>query len=252
MKIKLKMMYQKLHIGKGVISMRQKFYVLVSVVVVLLSLVACNKKSGGNVMDNNNQFDRIEFLGHGSLKLFLKNGKVCYIDPYAGDDYKENGDLILITHEHHDHNNISLVPNSDNIQIIRSADCFENGEYKTFDVLDMHIEPVQAYNKNHKITECVGYVITSNGKKIYVAGDTSTTDQMTKLADYNIDYAFLPMDGIYNMDIDEAIECEKIIKAKHTIPYHMAPGELFSEERASKFVTPTTMIVRPGETIEIE
>lgn len=226
----------------------KRIYIIFALVV-LFCAASCNKEvSEVKTMD----YDKVEYLGHGSLKLLLKDGKVCYIDPFAGDDYKEPGDLILITHEHYDHTKVELVPNNENIQIIRSADCFGKNGYNTFDVLGMHIEPVEAYNKNHKITECVGYVITSNGKKIYVAGDTSTTNQMTKLGTYDIDYAFLPMDGIYNMDIDEAIECEKLIKAKHTIPYHMAPGELFSEERASKFDTPTTFIMRPNEIIEIK
>ena len=207
------------------------------------------------VADNKTlDYDKIEYLGHGSLKLYLRNGKICYIDPYAGDDYKENADLILITHEHMDHNKIDLITQNPDCKIIRSTDWVVNGEsmeYNTFDIYDMHIEPVQAYNQNHKVSECVGYVITSNGKKIYVAGDTSKTDQMSKLSSYNIDYAFLPMDGKYNMDIDEAIECENIIKAKHTIPYHMAPGELFNEDRASSFKTLTTLIMRPNDIIEI-
>ena len=75
---------------------------------------------------------------------------------------------------------------------------------------------------------------------------------MKELANYNIDYAFLPMDGKFNMDVEEAIECAEIINAKHTIPYHMAPGKLFDEDRANKFITNSTMIVRPGEIIPIE
>ena len=197
-------------------------------------------------------YDRIEYLGHGSLKMLLKNGKVCYIDPYAGDDYKENADLILITHEHMDHNKIELIPNGYKTKIVRNKDCIVDGKYQSFDIFDMHIEAVEAYNKNHNKNECVGFLITSNNKKIYIAGDTSTTEQMSKMSNYNIDYAFLPIDGIYNMDIDEAIQCEKLIKAKHTIPYHMSPGNLFDEERALKFVTPTTLIVKPNEIIDIK
>lgn len=225
---------------------------MVLLTALVISLSACNVGKGENTMNSNNQFDKIEYLGHGSLKMFLKNGKVIYIDPYAGNDYKEKGDLILITHEHMDHNKIELVPGNESAKIIRSKDFIDGNAYKTFDIFDMHIEPVEAYNKNHKKGECVGLVLTSNGKKIYVAGDTSTTDQMSKLADYNIDYAFLPMDGIYNMDIEEAIKCENLVKAKHTIPYHMSPGELFNEDRASKFITPTTLIVKPNEIIDIK
>ena len=105
----------------------------------------------------------------------------------------------------------------------------------------MKVEPVEAYNKNHKKEECVGFILRVNDKVIYIAGDTSKTKQMETLKDYNIDYAFLPMDGKYNMDIPEAIECEKLIGAKHTIPYHMAPGELFDENRAKKFDTNSTL-----------
>lgn len=237
----------------------------IEILIIYLSmvfLVSCANKTTVDKKDeknndeqNHSNYDVVEYLGHGSLKLYLTNGKVCYIDPYAGDDYKENADLILITHEHMDHTKIDLITQNPDCQIIRSADCIIDGEkmeYKTFDICGIHIEPVQAYNSNHKVSECVGYVISSNGKKIYIAGDTSKTLQMEKLANYAIDYAFLPIDGRYNMDIDEAIECEKIIKAKHTIPYHMSPGETFNEERAKKFQTPTSLIVHVNEKIEIK
>ena len=106
------------------------------------------------------EYDRIQYLGHGSLKLLLRDGKVCYIDPFAGNDYKESGDLILITHEHYDHTKVELIPNYENAKIIRSADCFDENGYKTFDELGMHIEPVEASNKNHSPKDCVGYVIS--------------------------------------------------------------------------------------------
>lgn len=193
---------------------------------------------------------KIKYLGHASLKINF-NGKVCYIDPYAGDDYKEPADLVLITHQHQDHNEISLLKLKPDCKIIQNYDVLKGNEYITIKYDVMEIEPVEAYNKNHKKSDCVGYVLRVNGKTIYVAGDTSMTEQMKKLRDYNIDYAFLPMDGKYNMDIDEAIECENLIKAKHTIPYHIAPGKLFDIDRAEKFVTPTTMIVKPNESINI-
>ncbi|MCQ2610026.1 MAG: MBL fold metallo-hydrolase, partial [Lachnospiraceae bacterium] len=185
-------------------------------------------------------------------KVLLKNGKVGYIDPYAGDDYKESADFILVTHQHGDHNQIDKVTQNDGCIIIQNFDALVDGVYKTFDVCDMHIEATEAYNKNHPKDQCVGYILTIDGKKVYVAGDTSTTEQMKELGSYNLDYAFLPMDGKYNMDIDEAIQCEKLIKAKHTIPYHIAPGALFDEDRAKKFKTDSTYILRPGEYLEIK
>jgi L-ascorbate metabolism protein UlaG (beta-lactamase superfamily) len=47
----------------------------------------------------------ITFLGHSSL-LFTYNNKTYYVDPYSkvADYYKlPKADVILLTHEHHDH-----------------------------------------------------------------------------------------------------------------------------------------------------
>lgn len=192
----------------------------------------------------------LTYQGHGSVKFKTAEGKVVYVDPYAGEGYDEAADLILVTHEHPDHNRVDLMPHADDCIIFRSADAIKDGEYQTRDIYGLHIEPVQAYNQNHKIDECVGYLVAVDGKLLYFAGDTSKTEQMSSLADRNIDYAFLPMDGRFNMDISEAIECAELIQAKHTIPYHMSPGELFNRERAEQFVTDSALILEPGETIE--
>lgn len=218
------------------------------VVAFMYLFVGCNKTEVKNMSSDN---IRIKYLGHASLKIYF-NGKICYIDPYAGDDYEEPADLVLITHEHQDHNEISLLKLKSDTKIIHYADVVDGNSYNKVKYKEMEIEPVEAYNKNHKKGDCVGYVLRVNGKTIYVAGDTSTTEQMKKLGDYNIDYAFLPIDGKYNMGIDEAIECEKLIKAKHTIPYHVAPGQLYNLGIAKKFVTPTTLIVQPNEVIEVK
>ena len=77
---------------------------------------------------------------------------------------------------------------------------------------------------------------------MYFAGDTSKTEQMQQLAQRHIDYAFLPADGIYNMDVPEAVECAEIIGAKHTVPIHISPGKLFDLERAKRFTASSAMI----------
>lgn len=193
----------------------------------------------------------ILYQGHGSVKMTLADGKVVYVDPYAGEGYDDPADLILVTHQHQDHNKIDLPPHAEDCVIFQNDDAIQDGEYQTLDIYGLHIEPVQAYNKNHDVTQCVGYLVTVGDKLLYFAGDTSKTDQMAELADRNIDYAFLPMDGRFNMDVDEAIECAELINAKHTVPYHMAPGSLFDEERAALFTTPSALIIPAGETIEL-
>lgn len=193
---------------------------------------------------------KLLYQGHGSFKLTLDSGKIIYIDPYAGEGYDEPADLILVTHQHPDHNKTDLPPHAEDCVIFQNTDAIKDGKYQQADIAGVHIEPVQAYNQNHDVTKCVGYLVTVNDTLLYFAGDTSKTEQMSELADRNIDYAFLPTDGHYNMDIPEAIECAEIIKAKHTVPVHMSPGELFNRERAEQFVTESALIVEAGEIIE--
>lgn len=198
-----------------------------------------------------NNVTRLLYQGHGSFRMMLGTGEVIYIDPYAGEGYDKEADLILVTHQHPDHNKIDLMPHSDNCIIFQNSDAIKDGKYQALDFAGVHIEPVQAYNKNHDVNECVGYLVTVNGKTLYFAGDTSKTEQMSELKEKNIEYAFLPIDGHFNMDIPEAVECAELIGAKHTVPVHMSPGKLFDRERAEQFVTPSALIVEDGEEIEL-
>lgn len=194
---------------------------------------------------------KLLYQGHGSFRLATDGGETVYIDPFAGEGYGLPADLILVTHQHHDHNRIDLPLHREGCKVIQNFDALKGGKYRSFDVSGLHIEAVEACNKNHDKSQCVGYLVTVNGSLLYFAGDTSKTAQMSELARRNIDWAFLPTDGIFNMDIPEAMECARIIGAKHTVPVHMAPGRLFDMKRAKKFNVPGAYILEPGQEIEI-
>ena len=97
---------------------------------------------------------------------------------------------------------------------ITAKEALQNGQYQRFSIKDVQIDAVPAYNHNHKREECVGYVLYVDEVSIYAAGDTSRTDAMTSLLPkYHLDYALLPIDGIYNMDAAEATACAQSIGA---------------------------------------
>ena len=198
---------------------------------------------------------KLLYQGHGSLRITTEDNKVIYIDPYAGEGYDLPADLILVSHGHPDHNAVDLIASrSDDCQIITNTDAMVKGEYKTYDLGFATVEAVQAgNNKNHDINVSVGWLVTlPGGISIYATGDTSTTEQMPELANRDIHYAFFVCDGKFNMDLEEASACAELVQARHSIPYHMAPGQLFDRERAEKYEGPGKMIIAAGEEIELE
>ncbi|MCI8442820.1 MAG: MBL fold metallo-hydrolase [Provencibacterium sp.] len=195
---------------------------------------------------------KLYYQGHASLRLTADDGTVIYIDPYAGDGYDLPADLILITHEHTDHNQSDIAAQKRHCLIIRAADALKDGLYQQFTVGSIQIEAVPAYNRNHDKNKCVGYVLSFDGIKLYAAGDTSTTDAMGgPLREMGLDYALLPTDGVYNMNAREASKCAELIGARHTIPIHMKPGALFDRRAAEKLRTPSRLIVAAGEEIPL-
>ncbi len=207
------------------------------------------------IAEEGENMSKLLYQGHGSLRIVTNEGKVIYIDPFAGDGYDLPADLILVSHGHSDHTAVDLIRNrADDCRIIQYTDALVEGVYRTFDLGYATVEAVQAgNNRNHDINVCVGWLVTlSDGVTVYATGDTSTTDQMAELGERNIDYAFFCCDGIYNMDIEEASACAALVNARHSVPYHMAPGKLFDAQRAERFEGPGRLIVAAGEEIILE
>ncbi len=189
------------------------------------------------------------YQGHGSFRICTAEGAVIYVDPYAGEGYDREADLVLVTHEHYDHNQVDLVHLKADGKIYRAADFLKDGTYGSMTACGVEIRSVEAYNQNHPKDQCVGFLMKVDGKLLYLSGDTSETEEMKALAKEPIDYAFLPMDGIYNMDRKEAERCARIIGAAHTVPVHMKPGALFDEETAQAFQAEGKVVMKPGDTL---
>jgi len=169
-----------------------------------------------------------------------------------GTGYDIPADIILVTHQHEDHNQINLITQKPDCTLISNAEALAGGMHNTFSLKGIEIEAVEAgYNGGHSQDDSVGFILTVDGLKLYFCGDTSKTPKMAELAAKKLDYAFLCADGQYNMDLKEAAECAELIGAKHNVPVHLKPGELFDREMAEQFMGPNRLIIEGGEEVDL-
>jgi L-ascorbate metabolism protein UlaG (beta-lactamase superfamily) len=198
----------------------------------------------------------LKWLGHASIKITTNEGIVIYIDPYAGSDYSEPADIILVTHGHNDHNQVGKVSKKADCAIYSGPGASVGGTKMSAgdstEVKGIKVKAVEAYNSNHTKGTGVGFVIEINGIKIYHAGDTSKIDEMAGLTSMHIDYALLCIDGVYNMGAADAMEAVEVIQPKKAIPIHVAPSnanEQQKQENINKFTPPNKLIMAEGDTI---
>ena len=200
------------------------------------------------------------YMGHGSYRIKLDNGTVIYVDPYAGEGYDLPANLVLVTHEHGDHNCIDKVIQADDCVILRARDMHPDKDtYLQKTIHGVSIQAVQACNSFHLIEECVGYVLSFDGCTFYASGDTSMTEDMRsgRIAEMEIDWAVLPSDGYYTMNEAEVLECARLIKARHVIPIHMVPVHdmanpvLFDAKKALLFQEHGLEPVKPGSIVKL-
>ncbi|MBS7605418.1 MAG: MBL fold metallo-hydrolase [Candidatus Bathyarchaeia archaeon] len=208
----------------------------------------------------------VKWHGHASFQIIF-DGKSIYVDPYEG-DYVDKADIILVTHSHYDHCDLSKIKKirkSDTI-VVAPEECapkiggnvrvIKPGEKITLDKVT--IEAVHAYNFKrfrapgqpfHPKGFGVGYLITIDGKTIYHAGDTDFIPEMKELKDRKINLALLPSGGTYTMDNPEAAEATIAISPEVVIPMHRWDTNPEEFRRKVEASSPQIRVVllKPGE-----
>jgi len=202
----------------------------------------------------------IYFIGHATIMMKYKN-LVIHVDPvneFA--DYKKmpQADLILVTHEHHDHfdaqaiaaitkKSTAVVLNNAARNILKSGQGLEKGD--SVIIQGIKIKAVPAYNttagrdKFHPKGRDNGYVLSIGGRNVYIAGDTENTLEMSQIKD--IDIAFLPMNQPYTMTPEQFAQAVKDFKPKIVYPYHYGDTDLSGLPELLKDEKQTELRIRP-------
>lgn len=146
-------------------------------------------------------------------------------------------DYILVSHGHGDHTaDLLTIQKNSGAKVICIAEIaswlgnqgieahgmnigggfnFDFGRVKMVNAIHSSSMPDGSYGGNP-----AGFVVYSEGKVIYFAGDTALTYDMKLLADENLDWAFLPIGDNYTMGAYDAIKACDFINCKNVIGMH--------------------------------
>ena len=178
-------------------------------------------------------------LVHASIRMEY-DGKEIEIDPVTklGNKTIDYGampkaDYIFLTHEHGDHfdkeaikqltgGKTKLIANKRCAEMLGYGEIMVNGQSITLD--DIAVEAVPAYNYSEGRTQFHpkgrdnGYILTIDGLRIYIAGDTEDIPEMQNIKD--IDIAFMPCNQPYTMTTEQLVKAAKMVMPKVLFPYH--------------------------------
>lgn len=195
---------------------------------------------------------REEITVNTQSSIKIVGSKVLYFDPWQIEGEPHDANIIFITHEHYDHfspEDIAKVSN-DKTMVVFPQSMEREAANKTGipsdnlvfmqpkeqrEVSRLMIEAIPAYNNKKpfhmKRSQWLGYVVTMDAEKYYVAGDTDVTPESW---DVRCDVALLPIGGTYTMDAKAAAELAGHLSPRLVIPTHYgsivgspADGELF-------------------------
>lgn len=179
--------------------------------------------------------DKIDVLAHSAVRI--AGSKTLYFDPFMIEGEYNDADVIFLTHDHYDHfspedfakvtreNTPVVAPASIVNHLLDEGIAQERivalkpGDYAT--VEGLAVEAVASYNIGKQFhpqeNEWLGYVVTIDGTRCYVAGDTDINPDVQQV---KCDIAMIPVGGTYTTTAEEAAQLINQIRPAIAVPTH--------------------------------
>ena len=189
---------------------------------------------------------KITYLGHASLGIET-NGKHIIVDPFisANELAKHininelKADFILLTHAHQDHVlDVEAIAERTGATVICNAEMSYYYGNKGLKVIGMNtggkyetdfirIKSTIAFHSSSFADGTYGgnpngYVLESNGKRIYIAGDTALTYEMEMIPETigYLDLAVFPIGDHFTMGFEDACFASDFVRCDKVLGYH--------------------------------
>ena len=184
------------------------------------------------------------YLSNSVAKLNPSNDRRIPVDPQF---FEIRPDVLIFTHDHLDHFDpetveILLIKHR-GITVLAPSSVWSKvrqmapgNNYVLFDRFtrwtqgDIRFEAVKA---QHSDIHAIGVIITLEGKKYYITGDTLYSTQVLGDLPGDLDVVFLPVNGVgNNMNMTDAADFFRACGAKLAVPVHTG---LFDDLDAGAF-----------------
>ena len=213
------------------------------------------------------------------IDLYLSNCCERYfgfkrLAPYLYNPLTMELDILIATHAHYDHFDLDSVPlilSNPKTTLLAAHDVKTEvnklnldetkvtylGEGDVFEADKVVIKGLPC-DHGSDTPDAIGLLLEIDGKKIYVAGDTSYREDYFSGQELNdLDLMIMPINGAFgNMNETEAAKAVNLIQPKLAIPCHYwnfaehgGNPYLFAQEMKQVYQNEHFILMRPGETL---
>ncbi len=168
---------------------------------------------------------RIRWHGQSCFEIGYE-GNILVTDPHDGKNIGINppqveGDIILVSHDHYDHNAVRKVENPDS-EIVRDAGVRDIGDIKIEGIKSYHDEEGGKVRGENTI-----FKFSMNGLDLCHMGDIGHLPDEELVDEIgSVDFLFIPVGGNFTIGPEEAKKTIEKIDPKIAVPMHFKIGGL--------------------------